>query len=214
MAPDGNFKSMLYNPFTVNDFFFLILKAIQISIFIAIFLLLIQNISIQTKFVNVLNVSVKTVSFLHVNIRSINKNFETFKNFYSKLNCTFRLICFSKTWAADNSISNDSNFQTESYSILLRKRESGRGGELSIFLHKEVYFKLLTNLSINSNDVELLCIEIHHKKEKNILFSVMFRPSNGDMTVFEKFGGNFLSPNDETSKSIIFAGDLNINVLD
>ena len=42
----------------------------------------------------------------------------------------------------------------------------------------------------------------------------MFRPSNGDMTVFEKFGGNFLSPNDETSKSNIFAGDLNINVLD
>ena len=151
---------------------------------------------------------------MHVNIRSINENFETFKNFYSKLNCTFRLICFSKTWAADNSICNDSNFQTESYSILHQKRESGREGDLSIFVHKEVYFKLLTNLSINSNGVELLCIEIHHKKEKNILFSVMFRPSNGDMTVFEKFGGNFLSPNDETSKSIIFAGDLNINVLD
>ena len=35
-------------------------------------------------------------SILHVNIRSINKSFETFKNFYSKLNCTFSVIYFSR----------------------------------------------------------------------------------------------------------------------
>ena len=42
----------------------------------------------------------------------------------------------------------------------------------------------------------------------------MYRPPNGDMTVFEKFGENLLSVNDKTSKNIIFADDLNINVLD
>ena len=87
MSPDGNFESISYNPFTVNDNFF-ILKAIQILSFIVIFLLLAQNISIQTKFVKVLNVI--------VNIRSINKNLETFKNFYSKLTCTFSVIFFQK----------------------------------------------------------------------------------------------------------------------
>ena len=81
-------------------------------------------------------------------------------------------------------------------------------------MHKEIYFKPRTDLSINSNDVESLCIEIHHKEVKNILFSVMYRPPNGDMTVFEKFGENLLSVNDKTSKNIIFADDLNINVLD
>ena len=80
-------------------------------------------------------------------------------------------------------------------------------------MHKEIYFKPRTDLSINSNDVESRCIEIHHKKVKNILFSVMYRPPNGDVTVFEKFGENLLSVNDKTSKNI-FAGDLNINVLD
>ena len=34
------------------------------------------------------------------------------------------------------------------------------------------------------------------------------------MTVFEKFCENLLSGNGKTSKSITFAGDLNINVLD
>ena len=41
----------------------------------------------------------------------------------------------------------------------------------------------------------------------------MYRPPNGDMTVFEMFYENLLSANDKTSKNIIFAGDLNINVL-
>ena len=68
------------------------------------------------------------------------------------------------------------------------------------------------DLSINSNDVESLCIETHLKKDKNILFSVMYRPPNGDITVFENFCGNLLSTNDKISKNIIFAGDLNINV--
>ena len=42
----------------------------------------------------------------------------------------------------------------------------------------------------------------------------MYRPSNGDMTVFEMFRENLLFANDETSKNIIFGGDLNINILD
>ena len=42
----------------------------------------------------------------------------------------------------------------------------------------------------------------------------MYRPQKGVMTVFEKFCENLLSGNGKTSKSITFAGDLNINVLD
>ena len=152
-------------------------------------------------------------SALHVNIRSINKNFETFKNFYSKLNCKFCVICFSKTWTTDNSICNDSNFQIENYTVLRQVREFGRGGGLSIFVHKEVYFRPCIDLSINSNDAGPLCIETNHKKDKNILFCVTYRSTNGDMTVFKKFYENLLSANDKISKNIIFAGDLNINVL-
>ena len=53
---------------------------------------------------------------------------------------------------------------------------------------------------------------MHLKKEKNILFGVMYRPPNDDMTLFGNFCGNLLPANDKTSKNIIFASDLNINV--
>ena len=55
---------------------------------------------------------------------------------------------------------------------------------------------------------------MHHKKDKNILFSAMYRSPNVDMAVFEKFCKNLLTANDKTLKSITFAGDLNIHVLD
>ena len=80
-------------------------------------------------------------------------------------------------------------------------------------MHKEIYFEPRKDLSINTNDVELLCIEIHHKSDKNTLFSVMYRPPNGDMNVIERPSKNLLSANNKTSKNIIFAGDLNINAL-
>ena len=83
-----------------------------------------------------------------------------------------------------------------------------------MFVHKEVYFKTRIDLSINSNYVESLFIEIHYKKYKNILFRVIYGSPNADMTVFENFLKNLLSTNDKTLKNIIFAGDLNINVLE
>ena len=81
-------------------------------------------------------------------------------------------------------------------------------------MRKEAYLKPRTDLSINSNDAESLCIEIHHKNVKNILFRAMYRTPRGNETVFEKFCENLLSANDKTLESIIFAGDLNINILD
>ena len=107
-----------------------------------------------------------------------------------------------------------SNFQIENYTVLHQVRESGRGGGLNIFVQKEIYFKPRTDLSIASNDVESLCIKVHHKKHRNILFRVMYRPPNGDVTLFEKFCEKLTSANDKTSKKIISPGDLNINILD
>ena len=93
------------------------------------------------------------------------------------------------------------------------ERGGGEGRVLTIFVHKEIYFEPRADLSINSNDVESLCTELHHKKDKNIFFSIMYRYPNGDMTVFERFCERLLSANDKPWKNIIFAGNLNINVL-
>ena len=80
-------------------------------------------------------------------------------------------------------------------------------------MHKEVYFKPHKDLSIDSNDVESLCIETRLKKDGNILFNVMYRPPNVDMTVFQHLRRKLFFENDKALKKNNFAGNLNINVL-
>ena len=56
----------------------------------------------------------ENVSVLHLNIRSINKNFENFKMFLSNLNLSFSIICFSETWLNDSNVDN-SNYELPNY---------------------------------------------------------------------------------------------------
>ena len=43
------------------------------------------------------NFSEDAVSIFHMNIRSVKRNFENFKDFYYALNFRFSIICFSET---------------------------------------------------------------------------------------------------------------------
>ena len=95
MAPDANFESFSYNYFTVNDIFFNSQSKSDINYHIGIF-------SLKTKCFK-LHETLKGLdcqngfSVLHVIIRSINKGFEPFKQFYSTLNSMFSVICFLET---------------------------------------------------------------------------------------------------------------------
>ena len=98
MAPDANFESMLYNPFTVNDnFLFNSERDPDINFYY-------DSSPFDTKYFNPNEIREdfeclckSGFSVLHANIKSINKNFETFNNFYSKLNCPFSVVCPSQT---------------------------------------------------------------------------------------------------------------------
>ena len=52
---------------------------------------------------------------LHLNIQSINKNLEAFKQFYLSLNFNFSIGCFSELWANDIYIHKNSSFQLPNY---------------------------------------------------------------------------------------------------
>ena len=56
------------------------------------------------------NKNTTSVSVLHLNIRSINKNFDNFQLFLSSLNYCFSIICFSETWCNDRNVDN-SNYK-------------------------------------------------------------------------------------------------------
>ena len=60
----------------------------------------------------------KTLSVLHLNIRSLSKNFESFKELYNLLSFKFCMVCFSEIWSKDEKVNETSLYQLEGYNLL------------------------------------------------------------------------------------------------
>ena len=73
----------------------------------------------------------ENVSVLHLNIRSINKNFESFKMFLSNLSFSFSTIWFSETWLNDSNVDN-SNYELPNYVSVHQIRNHYKGWGFSI----------------------------------------------------------------------------------
>ena len=115
----------------------------------------------KTKFKNF---SKNSLSTLHSNIRSINKNSESFSEFYSKVNDINSAICCSETWTSEEDINKNSTFALKICNVPHQVRISWKGEELCTFIHDSLCYKLRKDLSINSEAIESLSIEISNKK--------------------------------------------------
>ena len=76
---------------------------------------------------NLENFEQKSFSVLHLNIRSMSKNFESFREFFDLLCFSFSAICFSGPWFQPHETSN-SNLQIPGYVSLHQSRKNCRGG--------------------------------------------------------------------------------------
>ena len=100
ITPESNFESMSYNRFSVNDnltfntdfdpdiYFFQKFSSLEKKYF-----------SIdEVKHSKEIIFDKKSFSVLHLNIRSITKNFKCFKEFLNSLKVNIDCICLSETW--------------------------------------------------------------------------------------------------------------------
>ena len=55
------------------------------------------------------------LSILHMNIRSIKNNFENSRILLSNLSFNFSIICFSKTWLDESSLTSQSLYELPNY---------------------------------------------------------------------------------------------------
>ena len=117
---------------------------------------------------NFQNFSKESFSVLHLNIRSMNKNFEAFQDFYKSLNTKFSIICLTETWANDSDINQNSLFQLEGYFPVHQIRKSRKGGRIIIFIRDSLLYKLRNYLRISCEDIEIL-----NRQTRNIIFNVI-----------------------------------------
>ena len=85
-------------------------------------------------------------SILHVNIRSLPKNFDNHIIFQKLSNINLSCIGISETWL--NDISPIDTFNISDYSFLCKSHSSKRGGGVGIYVHNMHNFKERTDRNI------------------------------------------------------------------
>ena len=122
-----NFESLKFNPF---DSAVEILNDDSFDPDVNFFNNNIENLNtpyISHEKIKDLNINTSALSVLHLNIRSMEKNFESFKLFLSNFNFDFSIICFSETWLDDSFSLFQSSYELPNINVFI-KLSYGKGG--------------------------------------------------------------------------------------
>ena len=111
-------------------------------------------------------------SVLHLNIRRLNKNFESLRNLLAELNYYFKIICKTESWCSDDLRTNNRYYLPNYKSIHQVRKSSKTGGGITIFLHKDFIYNIRDDLSVNNDDTEALSLEIINQNQKIFLLTL------------------------------------------
>ena len=107
-------------------------------------------------------------SMLHLNIKSLQKNFDSLLNLLMTLKFEFKVTCITETWCLDHSM-NHNLFELPQHKSIHQVSRASKGGGIVVFLHESLTFNIRHDLSVNNADIEALCIEIINKKSTFLL---------------------------------------------
>ena len=167
-----------------------------------------SNYYTTTEFISNFKNNTQHFSLLHINSRSLNKNFDSFETLLSALNnFPFSAIGVTETWL--NSISAPL-FNLKNYTMIRADREGRRGGGVALYVHEQIQYNIRHDMIFQ--ETENLFIEIEIPKGKNIVIGLIYRPPNSNFETFYRDFENCLNILAQENKSIYLMGDFNINM--
>ena len=147
-------------------------------------------------------------SILHINSRSICKNFDSLLTLIHSLkNFSFSVIGISETWLNKNS---PDVFNICDYEMIHVDRENIRGGGVALYVHKTLKYKIRNDILFPG--IENIFVEIENKAGKNILIGALYRPPSNVLNEFIDNLDEVLDRISKESKDCYLMGDYNIDL--
>ena len=147
---------------------------------------------------------------LHINCRSLKKNFDTITDYLYLLKVKFDFILLSETWLSG---SPDQLLSLDGYDYYGESRQS-RGGGVGIYARN--VFKIIKrpDICIFNENIESHFLEVTQSNGKNVIIAVVYRPPSQSITNFVTELGNVLEKIDNENKICYFLGDFNLNLFE
>ena len=148
------------------------------------------------------------LNVLHVNIRSIKRNFRNLKTLLEECELAFN-ICVSETWCSNTELQNNSNLSLAGFDSVSYKKskKSRRGGGVLIFIKKNLSYKIRKDISESNKHKEIPSLEILYKNFFNILLSCCYKPPKCDNDILSIFLKEVFKKSAGEKKPYYLAGD-------
>ena len=149
-------------------------------------------------------------SLLHVNIRSLQKNFENLKLLLKSIKHKFSVIALSETWLKTIP---HCYYSLPGYELIVNNRHGPKtGGGVALYISDELNVIIREDLNFSDDSLEFLFVEISKPKAKNIIAGVVYKaPSIAHdefMTTFQNICSSI-----SCNTPCVISGDFNINLL-
>ena len=156
-------------------------------------------------------------SILHINPRSLNKNFDGIHAFLSSFKHIFSIITLSETWFNEDG---SNLIDIENYTLLSAPRRHGRrSGGSAIYVHNSVSYRIRDDLKLNTehhentDHSESIFVELIFSKSKNIVIGNIYRAHRTDTDSFITDLSHCLSKITDENKNCYVSGDFNFDLL-
>ena len=150
------------------------------------------------------------LSFMQVNIRSLQCNLDSLKNMLLHLDLKFSFIGISETWLKDISHTCD----IPGYKFIHNHRIDADGGGVGLYLAENFEFKNRPDLVFqNSQCAESLFAEVIRPKQKNLIIGVLYRPPNQNLQDFIDGLDSFLVRISKENKACYLMADWNLDLM-
>ena len=154
--------------------------------------------------------NVNKISIMHVNSRSLFKNYDDFVVFLSCVKHKFSVIGISETWFKQTT--DTRMFDIPGYSLLQVCRSNKRGGGVLLYIRDGIDYKLRNDLSGEHAGFESIFVEIVTDDSKSIVGCVYRAPDNDIPSFIQSFDHHMQIIGQER-KDIYLMGDFNVNLL-
>ena len=156
---------------------------------------------------------IKPFSLLHLNARSLQRNLKNLQSYLMSLEYEFTAIGVSETRLHDSICD---LYNLPGYNFIENHRSHRSGGEVGIYLNKNIEFSIRYDLSEFDTLLEAVFIEIQIDAVqciKNVIIGVIYRPPGTDLCEFNVMIGELLVNIKAENKLCYLMGDYNINLL-
>ena len=147
------------------------------------------------------------------NVRSLNANFTSMRDFIDLLYIKFKCIGVTETWNTDD---NFDLFNLPRYNFIELHRSERSGGGVGLYLEDSIQYEERKDLNLFTDLVEALFVEFSvniEGTEQNVIVSVAYRPPGSDLKKFNELYRKTLEKLKAEKKIYYLLGDWNVNLL-